>query len=378
MFDSFTLDSGDEQMNRSRVEAICRFNLRKRTTARLGWFQGNVVLASPSSNGKVIGWTMDWNQLRELLIRDCVPMVVNANLTPLSAPDTRRSDRDLALLPLRLSGPIETTMLYERTDSPAQLMLLVAWSCIFLPAAGLGVLLFAAYSLNERRDAFVSAVTHELRTPLTTFSMYTEMLDAGMVPGDKRGDYVSTLRKEAERLSHLVENVLAYARIERGKDGGLAETISLTEHVERLKPRLSERCDRAGVELEIMNATVVDRVHVDPSGLERIIFNLVDNACKYGTTDGKGTVQVTFEPEDDGIVLSVRDFGSGVDEKVMKKLFKPFGKSDKDAAGGIPGVGLGLALCRQLAQRMKGRLWLDDLAEGPGACFKLYLPTVEE
>jgi signal transduction histidine kinase len=376
-FDSFTLESGDEETDRNRLEAICRFNLRKRVTARFAWYQGNVILAAPSTDGRIIGWIFDWSRLRQMLEHDCRPMISNPELTPLFTAMTRRADRDLALLPLRLSGELEPTILYERTESPARLMLLVAWSCIFLPAAGLGILLFASYSLNERRDAFVSAVTHELRTPLTTFSMYTEMLDGGMVPEEKRAQYVSTLRVEAERLSHLVENVLAYARIERGKKTGVAEPLVLSEFLERLQPRLLERCERGGVELTVESAGDDASMKVDPGGLERIVFNLVDNACKYGTVDGAGQVEIRIDRGSKGVVLSVRDHGAGVDDAVAQKLFKPFGKSDKEAAGGIPGVGLGLALSRQLAQSMGGRLWLDDGVES-GACFKLRLPVVEE
>ena len=80
-------------------------------------------------------------------------------------------------------------------------------------------------SLSERRGAFVSAVTHELRTPLTTLRMYTEMLADGMVPDEpRRRSYLQTLRAEADRLGHLVENVLAYSRLERNRRGLRAVT----------------------------------------------------------------------------------------------------------------------------------------------------------
>ena len=82
-------------------------------------------------------------------------------------------------------------------------------------------------ALSERRGAFVSAVTHELRTPLTTFRMYAEMLAEGMVPSpEARQKYLETLRREADRLAHLVENVLQYARLERGRPGGRRENVT--------------------------------------------------------------------------------------------------------------------------------------------------------
>ena len=82
----------------------------------------------------------------------------------------------------------------------------------------IGLVLGGALSLSERRGTFVSAVTHELRTPLTTFRLYTEMLDEGMVAsGESQRNYMKTLRSEADRLGHLVENVLSFARLERGR-----------------------------------------------------------------------------------------------------------------------------------------------------------------
>src|SRR5208337_3642808 len=116
----------------------------------------------------------------------------------------------------------------------------VAWACVLLAAGAVAALLANVMRLGQRRADFVSAVTHELRTPLTTFHMYTEMLSEGMVtdPQQQR-DYLTTLRLEASRLSHLVENVLAFARLERRRVNGLepATVASLLACRERLADR---------------------------------------------------------------------------------------------------------------------------------------------
>ena len=107
-------------------------------------------------------------------------------------------------------------------------------------------------SLSERRAAFVSAVTHELRTPLTTFRMYAEMLSEDMVPDETaRRGYLQTLRVEAERLTHLVANVLAYARLERGALTGRIERITVERLLEVATHRLSERAAQAGFTIEV-------------------------------------------------------------------------------------------------------------------------------
>src|SRR6185369_1819781 len=100
---------------------------------------------------------------------------------------------------------------------------------------------------------FVSAVTHELRTPLTTFKLYAEMLEEDMVPNPQtRRDYLRTLRSEADRLGHLVENVLDYARLENGRAGGRVEDISAERMLEKFRERLENRAKLAGLKLEVL------------------------------------------------------------------------------------------------------------------------------
>src|SRR5207237_3736092 len=113
-----------------------------------------------------------------------------------------------------------------------------------------GLLLAGVASLSERRGAFVSAVTHELRTPLTTLRMYTEMLSEGMVADEtQRRTYLQTLRAEADRLGHLVENVLAYSRLERKRAGYEVSPAPLGQALGRAIQRLEERARQAGMAL---------------------------------------------------------------------------------------------------------------------------------
>jgi signal transduction histidine kinase len=238
------------------------------------------------------------------------------------------------------------------------------------------VLLSGVLSLSERRAAFVSAVTHELRTPLTTFQLYTEMLDEGLVSDEeKRSEYLKTLRGEAARLGHLVENVLAYARIDRSRQPIHVEEISLTDLIERVTGRLQQRAERSGMQLSVVpikEGTAIV-VSVDPSGVERVLINLVDNACKYAETAANRTIEMSCNIRKSLVDVRVRDFGPGATPKERKRLFRLFAKSARDAAGSKPGVGLGLALSRELARKQGGDLSIDGSVTD-GACFVLSLP----
>src|SRR5262249_17863679 len=155
----------------------------------------------------------------------------------------------VATLPVRLVRGRAIAAVPEGI-SPARLSLAGAWIAATLAALSVAALLGGVMDLSERRRVFVSAVTHELRTPLTTFRLYTDMLADGMVPDEaRRGDYLARLRTEAQRLDHLVENVLFYARVESGRASAVRETVDLQALVDEVRPRLAELSARAGLEM---------------------------------------------------------------------------------------------------------------------------------
>jgi signal transduction histidine kinase len=242
------------------------------------------------------------------------------------------------------------------------------------------ILFWGTHALSERRAAFVSAVTHELRTPLTTFRIYTEMLAEGMVPDpEQRRQYLNTLKQEADRQYHLIENVLAYSRLERGRYGGQKETIDLGAWLERIQPRLAELAERSSMilvpadEEELANLQML----TDVAALERILVNLVDNACKYARSADDKRIHIEVVPERKKVRIRVRDHGPGIAPKDIARLFQPFHKSARDAANSAPGVGLGLSLCRRLARSIGGELTLEQNSDA-GAAFSLLLPRFQE
>lgn len=324
------------------------------------------------------GCWLDWPGLRRWLLDAVKDLLPGASLQPMSGNGADPQARMLVSLPLRLlPGEVQTGS--SASVTPIVFALIVAWICMLLAVAAVVVLLRGALSLSERRGAFVSAVTHELRTPLTTFRMYSEMLAEGMVTEERqRRQYLDTLCSEARRLSHLVENVLAYARLEQGRASHRVERLTLGELVCRIKPGLVQRASQAG--MSIQDDSVEDAlatvVHVDVGAVEQILFNLVDNACKYAApSGGEGVIHLEVLPERGRFAMvRIRDHGQGISAEGRRRLFKPFSKSAHEAAHTAPGVGLGLALCRRLSRSMGGDLHLEP-APTPGACFVLSLPV---
>ncbi len=230
--------------------------------------------------------------------------------------------------------------------------------------------------VSERRAAFVSSVTHELRTPLTTFRMYAEMLARGMVPdAERRQEYFHRLQREAERLTLLVENVLAYARLERGRMPHAQDRVTLVKLLERIGPRLAHRASQADMRCDVqVDTDAAQEFTTDQSVVEQILFNLVDNAAKYAREASDRQIHVEANHNGQWVRLVVRDHGPGIEQHPWSRQMQAFGKSAQESAETAPGVGLGLALCRRLARQLGGRLEIAA-TPGGGATVALLLPA---
>jgi signal transduction histidine kinase len=364
------------------------------------WVEGELLLARRVRVGKeemVQGCLLDWPAIKQGLLIAVADLLTEADLEPVADAAAKEESRRLAALPVRLipglrakeaalvpasapgrAAPGAGLLQAETRFSPIRLSLVVAWGCVLLAAVAVALLLAGVIRLSERRAAFVSAVTHELRTPLTTFHMYTEMLAEGMVPDEQRQqEYLSTLRSEASRLSHLVENVLSYARLERGRTDGRLEDVPLRRLLEPIQARLADRARQDGMELVVEGDEEVFStvIRANTSAVEQILLNLVDNAGKYAQAAADKRIHLGLKRTDAAVELRVRDHGPGISDSAARRLFHSFSKSAHEAANSAPGVGLGLALSRRLARDMGGRLWLDKKTTH-GACFVLALPVV--
>lgn len=340
------------------------------------WIDRHLYLARNLQNGKVRqaeGCLLDWNQLERALLDSIGDLLPQADLKPLP-PDEPGDHHALAALPIRLI-PGEPSLSNLPVSSALKPTLTVAWSFFLLSAAALGVLLFGVVRLSERRAAFVSAVTHELRTPLTTFRLYSDLLaDRESLPEEKYDRYIDTLRNEAERLEYLIENVLSWSRLEKSAETQSIEDLDWGEFLGRTESSLRERAAQAGMTLEIASETdLPTRFRGNRTAAERILFNLVDNACKYARPSHDKRIEIAPGANDQTVSIFVRDHGPGIPEAVRARLFRPFTKSAEEAARSAPGIGLGLSLSRRLARDMQGDLVLVESCSN-GSTFELRLP----
>lgn len=342
------------------------------------WISEKLYLVRIGNGGDdpvVEGCLLDFPKLKSLLLNRIDDLLPNADLIPYQEPNAE-NHRSLANLPLLLipGAPNAANLPVSSALKPT---LLVAWSCLAISLIAFGCLLIGIIRLSERRAAFVSAVTHELRTPLTTFRLYCDLLaKRDQISNEKHDRYVETLKTEAGRLHYLIENVLSWARIERSADTNMITVIDWHRFFPRVELSIRERIAQAGMALELKTTDESNSLCflANTTAVERILFNLIDNACKYAKNAADNRIHLEIAYDGKYFSLVVRDHGDGISPDMQRRLFKPFSKSAEQAARSAPGIGLGLCLSRRLARSMKGDLIFRG-TDRNGTQFELRLPA---
>ncbi len=315
------------------------------------------------------GFWLDWPRLRTALLDPVKPLFPACTIRPVNAPGVPASHelgRMLATIPAELVVNAPDVAASARW-TPLRGVLVVVWVLVIASVIAMFGIVRASIELAERRGRFVSAVTHELRTPLTTFCLYSQMLSDGMVPTeDGKRQYARTLHHESIRLTRIVESVLDFARLGRGSKAAF-ETLTLRELRARIEPGLLAACDRADMRLDVTLTCDADQpVRTDPAILERVLGNLVDNACKYARSENpdQDRVILTWSIENGRLRATVRDFGPGVPFEEQTRVFDAFVRGRAHAHGSTPGLGLGLALSKGLAEQLGGELRMVQTSPG--------------
>ncbi|MGV6813879.1 MAG: sensor histidine kinase, partial [Phycisphaerales bacterium] len=339
------------------------------------------------------GVWLDWPTLRSDLLESVDDVMPGATPVPVDGPRSAMvGGYQLATIPVEFIPP-QSQLAAPWRWSPATVGLLVTWIAIIATIIAVGVVLRAAIVLSERRGRFVSAVTHELRTPLTTFRLYSQMLADGMVSDEQvRTDYLHILKRESERLTGIVENVLEYARLTRqrptkGKPAGV-QTLSPGALVARFRPALARRAGQSNLDLVVsldLDADQDRTLTVDPHAVERIMMNLIENACKYAapSEDDDAAIEdidtrIHFDVSirRNTLELLIADHGPGIPQSESAQIFGEFQRGWRGLSNARSGLGLGLALSRGLAREMGGDLILTH-RRNHGAEFLLTIPLDE-
>jgi signal transduction histidine kinase len=229
--------------------------------------------------------------------------------------------------------------------------------------------------LAQLRVDFVSGVSHELRTPLAQIRLFAELLRNGQLRSEaERERSFSIIDEEAQRLTYLVENVLAFARSEHGRNALVVEPLEMDRELQAAIDAFAPlaRVRRAKIHSSIEPGLVS---RVDPRGLRQVVLNLLDNAVKYGPVGQ--TVNISLSSDNDKVVIAVEDKGPGVPKSEREKIWDPYVRLSRAAESAAGGSGIGLSIVRELVRLHGGRTWVEDAAGG-GARFVAEFPREVE
>lgn len=252
---------------------------------------------------------------------------------------------------------------------------------LFLVTVGVGaaglVELRRSHELARLREDFVSSVSHELRTPLTQIRMLAELLEEEKLrTPEERARSTRIIRREAQRLTMLVENVLQFARSRAAPTGsGVAAppAADVRQVVDEALALLDAVISRGDAVVEVDAPEVGSlRAAVHREALRRVVGNLLDNALKYGPAGQ--TVRLALDREDGRVRIAVEDEGPGVPRAEREAVWEPYRRLPRDVEARRPGSGLGLAVVRELALRYGGEARIEDASSG-GARFVVTLPV---
>jgi signal transduction histidine kinase len=231
-------------------------------------------------------------------------------------------------------------------------------------------------ALARLKSDFVSNVSHELRTPLALIRLYAETLELGRITThEKKNEYYSIIRKESERLSALINNILDFSRIEAGaKEYDFRET-DIAELVRNTLDSYRYQIEQQGFAFEEQIDPGIPSVKIDREAIARALVNLINNALKY--SDNEKFLGVRLYREQSMLKLEVSDRGIGIDRNEQARIFEKFYRTCDPLVHNTKGSGLGLSLVRHITRAHGGDVEVES-TPGRGSKFTLSLPLVQE
>lgn len=304
---------------------------------------------------------------------DSTPMVVSPGWDD-GAPEVERN-LEGAFPNLTLAIKLRGTTLKEVAYRFMRTNFLILGGLTVLLAGGLGITyrnVSKEMALAKLKSDFVSNVSHELRTPLSLIRLYAETLEMGrMVSPDKYQEYYQIIRKESERLSALINNILDFSRIEAGRKEYDFRETDVCELVRNTLDSYRYQIAEQGFAFE-ENIEPVPPMRVDREALARSLVNLVNNALKY--SQDRKFIGVNLYRKNGSVKLEVVDHGIGIPSQEQDRIFEKFYRVGDPLVHNTKGSGLGLSLVRHIVKAHGGDVSVDS-TPGEGSKFTITLPV---
>jgi signal transduction histidine kinase len=250
---------------------------------------------------------------------------------------------------------------------------------VLLLACGLFFTLHAVnneLNLSRMKSYFMSTVSHEFKSPLTSIRQMAEMLVRNRVPSQERkANYYTTILQQSERLSHLIDNILDFTKMEGGYKVFRFEKAHIAPAVKNIVELFREITAGSGFQIRLAIPEHLPEMIFDKEAIEQMVYNLIDNAFKY-SRESK-VIDVQLISEGSHIIISVQDYGVGIRKEDQEKIFSRFYRAGEELSQNVKGSGIGLAIVKQIVAAHHGEITVES-SPGKGSKFSVKLPVKEK
>jgi signal transduction histidine kinase len=231
--------------------------------------------------------------------------------------------------------------------------------------------------LNEQKNMLLGMAAHDLRNPLYLIEGYSDFLlkDNNTNLVDDQRTIISAIHSSSTFMVGMINDLLDVHKIETGKMELKMEVGDFAKVVRDVIERQGFASKNKGVEISVSLPDTIPHFLFDPSRIEQVMGNLVDNAIKFSFKASRVEVAVQYDQNE--VVFSVRDYGPGIPEKELERLFKPFSTTSVKPTGNEKSTGLGLAIAESIVSRHQGRIWVES-EQGRGSQFSFALPVRQQ
>jgi len=229
--------------------------------------------------------------------------------------------------------------------------------------------------LSKMKSDFISTVSHEFKSPLTSIRHITDMLVLKRVPTEsKKQEYYEIIQQQSERLSHLINNILDFSKLEEGEKKFRFEPLFIDQILQEIVVSFKNSIPDKDFKVIYKQGNHLPKINADKVAITQVIHNLLDNAFKYsGNSD---SIEVYAKSDKKSVIISVKDFGIGIPSEEKDKIYSRFYRISNDRTQQVKGSGIGLTIVKQIIESHGGTISLESKV-GSGSTFIIKLPILK-
>lgn len=271
--------------------------------------------------------------------------------------------------------PHERSMLSSFLQTSEGIFFYIFVLIIIILAFGLFLIINAVNNeikLSKLKSHFITTVSHEFKSPLASIRQMAEMLEHDRVPtAERKQKYYQGIVQQSERLSHLIENILNYSKMEEKQKVFQFQKADLVPMIEDVVESFENFMSVKGFNINYSKTGDIPEFCFDKEAMEQVLHNLLDNACKY--SGNSKNIEVNLERKNEQVLISIKDYGLGIKKEDQDKIFNRFYRVGNELTQKVKGSGIGLTIVKQIVEAHEGKITVESEPD-QGSTFFIALP----